>query len=368
LNQIIASVSGVVSQLCGTFPYELTSLSGMNMPNKTTKDLVKIAEVPSLVPVGARDFGVLRILPEGIFLAVRDKKSSDVAPVYMFGFCNPAFARLAKLEADAMVGQSLDTAFQAANHTAIGKGLKHVEDTGIRTSVDIALGKTPHQRFWKLTMVPHDDGVIALVNDRTATISRENYLEDRAVKLIDQSNVLESSRRDLEGEVLRLRAKLNDMERAAKFDSVSGLPNRTYFLERAGAEFQRSQRYAHDLALVVFRIQGLADITKKQGAEVGNRVVTSFGQICETVCRGGTDIAGRMKDDEVAILLPETNLTGALMFVDRLRSILSNTPVNTGDGYIRLGVQAGVDALQSDDTTFSVCMQRAKASMATGKI
>ena len=338
------------------------------MSDKTTRDLIKIAEAPPLVPVGARDFGVLRILPEGIFLAVREQNSSSVAPLYVFGFCNPAFARMTELEADTLLGQSLDTVFSVTNSTAIGNGLKHVEDTGIRTSVDIVLGKTPRQRFWRLTLVPHDDGVIALVNDRTAHISRENYLEDRAIKLIDQSNILESSRRDLEDEVLRLRSKLKDMERAAKFDSVSGLPNRAYFLERAGAEFQRSQRYAHDMALVVMRIQGLSDIAKKQGVDVSSRVLTSFGQICETVCRGGMDIAGRIKDDEVAVLLPETNLTGGLMFIDRLRSIVANTPVNTGDGYIRLGIRAGVDAMQNDDTTFSACMKRAKASMATGKI
>ena len=338
------------------------------MSNKATKELVKVAKTPPLVPVGARDFGVLRILPEGIFLAIRDKNSSDKTPSYVFGFCNPAFAEMTEMKDDVLIGRSLDSVFSTADNKAVENGLKHVEDTGVRTSIDIVLGKTPRQRFWRLTLVPHDDGVIALIDDRTAHISRENYLEDRAVKLIDQSNALESSRKDLETEVLRLRSKLNDLERAAKFDAVSGLPNRTYFLERSGAEFQRSQRYAHDMALVVMRIQGLSDIAKKQGVDASNRVLSSFGQICETVCRGGMDIAGRIKDDEVAVLLPETNLSGALMFIDRLRSIVANTPVNTGEGYIRLGMSAGVDAMQSDDTSFSTCMNRAKASMATGKI
>jgi len=263
------------------------------MSKETSQELFKVDNAPPLVPIGAQDFDVLRILPEGIFLAIRDKNSPDVAPLYMFGFCNPAFARMVDGEAEELLGKSLDSIFSVTNRTAVNNAMKSVEDTDVRTSVDIVLGETPRQRFWRLTLVPHKEGVIALVNDRTAHISRESYLEDRAVKLIDQSNVLESSRDDLENEVLRLRTKLKDMERAAKFDSVSGLPNRAYFLERAGAEFQRSQRYDHDMSLVILRIQGLSDITKNQGQDARARVLTSFGQVCETVCRGGMDIAGR---------------------------------------------------------------------------
>ncbi len=65
-----------------------------------------------------------------------------------------------------------------------------------------------------------------------------------------------------------------------------------------------------------------------------------LAQVCESVYRSGADIAGRISDTEIAIILPETNFSGALQFAVRLRSQVASTPIQIESGFVHLGLLA----------------------------
>ncbi len=169
---------------------------------------------------------------------------------------------------------------------------------------------------------------------------------------------------DLEQEIARLRGLLDTAERMGKYDRISGLPNRGWFLERATAEFQRAKRYDHALAVVVVRLTDLESTRLRHGPDAADLQITGLAQICETACRAGVDITGRTTEDEVTIFLPETNLSGGLQFLDRLHRMLNDTPIQMNDRFVRLKVEIGVDGLLSDDVNFIQIMERAAHNLA----
>jgi len=156
-----------------------------------------------------------------------------------------------------------------------------------------------------------------------------------------------------------LRHRVKKLERTANFDADTGLPNRAYLLERGAAEFQRSRRYGHALSIAVAEVHGFYKIVQSHGASSGDKAMAGLAQVCESACRAGTDIAGRISQTEIAILLPETTLSGALQFVDRLRSLIADTPIQLENGFIRLGIRSNTDTIQEDDHSFMQCLLRA---------
>ena len=162
------------------------------------------------------------------------------------------------------------------------------------------------------------------------------------------------SRNDLEVEVLKLRQAVAAMERAETVDRVSGLANRAKFLDLANAEFARCRRYDHNMTLVVTDIVGLDQVFSRHGSEAADQVVMSVSQMCYGASRMGVDILGRLSDNQVAIMLPETALAGGMKCIDRLRKLITSTPIVLESGeQIKPGMKVSVDTLIDTDQNFT---------------
>lgn len=167
------------------------------------------------------------------------------------------------------------------------------------------------------------------------------------------------SRNDLEKEVLSLRETLKAMKRGETTDKVSGLSNRATFLDTANAEFARSRRYNHDLSLVVTDMLGLAKIADAHGDEAVDHTIMAVAQMCVSSSRYGVDVLGRITANQIAILLPETNLAGGLKFMSRMRKIITTTPIYLPDGgRVKPGLKVSADMLHPEDESFIELFQR----------
>jgi len=177
--------------------------------------------------------------------------------------------------------------------------------------------------------------------------------------LMDGPDVLDASREELQREVLRLRRELDAARRLTAFDKTTGLPNRTGFLERATAEFQRSVRYDHTLAVIIIRLKGDDDETDM----VDEQNINALAQICESVSRHGIDIAGRTGIRELALLMPETDIPGALRLANRLQAAIEKAPMAMGHDKHGTHIAIAADALQTEDFTFVQMFERARLSL-----
>jgi two-component system, cell cycle response regulator len=146
-----------------------------------------------------------------------------------------------------------------------------------------------------------------------------------------------------------LNAQLHEqIKRQAHLDPLTGIPNRRHFFETAEVEFQRSQRYRHNLAVIMLDIDFFKNINDTFGHEVGDQMLTKVAETCRSRIRT-TDLVGRYGGDEFLILLPETDIAGAKGIAESIQTTIENQTSPVEDNLVRITVSLGI-AMKSEST------------------
>ncbi|MDX1390349.1 MAG: sensor domain-containing diguanylate cyclase, partial [Acidobacteriota bacterium] len=127
----------------------------------------------------------------------------------------------------------------------------------------------------------------------------------------------------------------------ATVDSLTGLCLRDYFFRRLHEEFSRATRYRGTFALLMIDLDGFKEINDTHGHLVGDRYLKALGVTIRSRLRSA-DIACRYGGDEFCLLLPETDLEGASVIAERLRSDVAALALNVDSLTIRTTVSIGV--------------------------
>jgi diguanylate cyclase (GGDEF)-like protein len=109
-------------------------------------------------------------------------------------------------------------------------------------------------------------------------------------------------------------------------DALTGVPNRRSFQDRLRDEFRRAQRYDDPLALVLLDIDHFKVINDTFGHPEGDVVLRGVADRLKH-CTRETDFIARYGGEEFALLLPKTQLGGALTVAERVRSDLASVEV-----------------------------------------
>jgi diguanylate cyclase (GGDEF)-like protein len=108
------------------------------------------------------------------------------------------------------------------------------------------------------------------------------------------------------------------LEKLASHDELTGLLNRRSLNITLRHEFARCQRYHTDLALLVMDLDHFKKINDKHGHGFGDFVLKSFADRLINSIREA-DFAFRFGGEEFIILLPQTDIKGAIIFAERFR-------------------------------------------------
>lgn len=141
----------------------------------------------------------------------------------------------------------------------------------------------------------------------------------------------------------------SELERMAVTDALTGSYNRRFFLERAGNEVDRAERYSEPVSLAVLDIDNFKNTNDTYGHEMGDLVLQKLVTTVGSSLRR-TDLFARYGGEEFAILLIETALPDAVSMLDRLRQDLSATKVATESHRISFTVSIGVAEYRHGDT------------------
>lgn len=128
----------------------------------------------------------------------------------------------------------------------------------------------------------------------------------------------------------------------ATHDVLTGLYNRRYFEETLSDHIAAARRYQRELSLVLFDIDCLKKINDTQGHAAGDTVLRQFAKTLKSTARKA-DIVCRYGGDEFAVILPETGIQNARIFVNRIRQSLG-----TLEG-TKISATAGIAAIPCDD-------------------
>ncbi len=113
-------------------------------------------------------------------------------------------------------------------------------------------------------------------------------------------------------------------------DDKTGLLTLQSFRVVAVGELARSRRHARDLIAVMLDLDHMKSVNTLRGHLAGEAVLASIGAVLRSSARA-EDVVARFGGDEFCLLLPDTDLEGALVLVERLRLSVGETEL-LGDG------------------------------------
>jgi len=93
-----------------------------------------------------------------------------------------------------------------------------------------------------------------------------------------------------------------ELERLARFDSLTGVSNRRHFDERFAAALSRAKRQHHALALLCLDIDHFKSINDSRGHPAGDAVIREFAARLRA-CVREEDLVARLGGDEFAVLI-----------------------------------------------------------------
>jgi diguanylate cyclase (GGDEF)-like protein len=112
------------------------------------------------------------------------------------------------------------------------------------------------------------------------------------------------------------------VRRQAVTDELTDLANRRRFMEALRQEVARSARLETPLALVLFDLDHFKQINDRCGHQAGDGVLRAAADVIRDRVRE-TDLAARIGGEEFAVILPGTDLSGAVALAEHLRHDLS---------------------------------------------
>jgi diguanylate cyclase (GGDEF)-like protein len=135
------------------------------------------------------------------------------------------------------------------------------------------------------------------------------------------------------------------LQTQATVDELTGLSNHRRFRDALEFEFKRMRRTHRPLALVLFDIDNFKQVNDTYGHPQGDRVLQAVARVLRDACRA-TDEPARYGGEELALVLPETDLDGGYNVAETIRRGVEalEIPLDAG-GTLRLTISAGVSAL-----------------------
>lgn len=139
----------------------------------------------------------------------------------------------------------------------------------------------------------------------------------------------------------QLRELNRELEARAVTDSLTSLPNRRAFDEAFARELARVQRQQHPLSLLLLDIDHFKRFNDTHGHLAGDLVLK---EVASTIRRSvrEADYPARFGGEEFTVVLPFTDLGGATVAAERIRSAVERLDVQWQDQRLSVTISIGV--------------------------
>ena len=264
---------------------------------------------------------------EGIVnLAVRTAVEACEAEV---GRALPIDSRRMRSTSVGDVTPELKGALEAAERTAFAVDRDLGPDW--LSTLEVGVDETTEQRRPVREAV---DGVHALAAPLVARLGSGTALEQVGVISIARSGrAFDESEYDLfayltgQAAVSIENVDLHETVRMqAVTDELTGLYNRNHFHDTLDSEIERSRRFGTDVGLVMLDIDDFKQVNDTFGHPQGDLVLVEVARVLRDLSRD-IDEPARYGGEELAVILPQTDLHGAELLAERMRSAIEDLSI-----------------------------------------
>lgn len=155
------------------------------------------------------------------------------------------------------------------------------------------------------------------------------------------------------------------LKELALHDTLTGLFNRSLFLDRLRQALLWAQDKAQSVAVLYLDLDRFKEINDTQGHTVGDDVLREVAGRFSSVLREG-EILARLGGDEFAILATDTEAATAVFIAERVIGTLASR-IDVGNHSFALGVSVGISHFPSDGDTPDALLRHADIAMYRAK-
>ena len=208
------------------------------------------------------------------------------------------------------------------------------------------------------------NGPVGMIMCGDATSTREWTSRDRI--LAEQLSVEGALIVDSAGMRQAAQAHVAQLSHQAFHDSLTGLPNRSYLLERAERTVELASATGTRAALMLLDLNGFKEVNDTAGHQAGDVLLQQVAKRLLGAVRDD-DVVSRLGGDEFAILLtrdPDDQVATAVAtrIVDRLRE-----PFVIEGQQVKIGGSVGIALFPDDADEYEALMRGADAAMYEAK-
>ena len=257
------------------------------------------------------------------------------------------------------IGEALGLAVEQGNKqndaatmlsSAVSEQVSHIQ-TSVQSSKDLAQ--------LKQTVADHLNVI------QTALVSYHRSEEEKQ-SLASQLEQLMGRVQTVENEAKQTKQQLEEQRYRATHDSLTELPNREAFTERAYHEMQRFKRYQRPLTFAVCDIDYFKRINDTYGHQAGDKVLKIIAKIMAKRLRE-VDFIARFGGEEFVLIMPETGTEQALSVLDKIRLAVADTPFRFKEQPVHISVSFGLAQFLTDDDKVETVFERADKALYQAK-
>ena len=138
------------------------------------------------------------------------------------------------------------------------------------------------------------------------------------------------------------------VSRQAVTDELTGLANHGRFQELLGSEVEQVRRYHHPVGLIMLDLDDFKSVNDTYGHQQGDVVLKRVARVLHDSSRE-VDYPARYGGEEMAVILPHTDLEGAHAIAERIRTSIESLRVPRIDDQGTLRITASLGVASSTD-------------------
>lgn len=165
------------------------------------------------------------------------------------------------------------------------------------------------------------------------------------LRLVEESEAryeeLEHRMLTLQRENLDLIVKNRMLSEVSSRDSLTGLYNRWFVMEKIDSELNRALRHGSPMSVLMLDVDHFKRINDTWGHPAGDQVLQGIGKLLRESCRV-YDVPGRYGGEEFCIVLPETKAGNTTVVAERIRQRLAATELACGETSVVVTASIGI--------------------------